>query len=96
MVPIAWMILYGKNISNFICLLHYCMLLIRASILITLSFHLLDLCRFEFSVDALVYEIPPSTLVLDLRSYLNNETLCDVTFIVEEHNVNAHKIMLMR
>jgi len=55
-----------------------------------------DFVRFEFSVDALVYEIPPSTLVLDLRSYLNNETLCDVTFIVEEHNVNAHKIMLMR
>jgi len=55
-----------------------------------------DFVRFEFSVDDLVYDIPPSTLVSDLRSSLSDETLCDVTFIVENQQIHAHKIMLMR
>lgn len=56
-----------------------------------------DFVRFEFSVEDLVYDIPPSTLVSDLRTYLDDQgALCDITFIVEDIPVRAHKIMLMR
>jgi len=55
-----------------------------------------DFVRFEFSVDDLAYDIPPSTMVSDLRTFLKNENLCDITFIIENQHVRAHKIMLTR
>lgn len=55
-----------------------------------------DFVRFEFSVDDLAYDIPPSTLISDLRKFLTNENLCDVTFIIEDQHVRAHKIILTR
>lgn len=55
-----------------------------------------DFVRFEFSVDDLAYVIPQSTLVSDLRTFLSNENLCDITFMIEGQHVRAHKIMLTR
>mmetsp|Transcript_542 Transcript_542/g.1286 ORF Transcript_542/g.1286 Transcript_542/m.1286 type:complete len:829 (-) Transcript_542:59-2545(-) len=55
-----------------------------------------DFIRFDFDVDDLSCVIPPSTLVTDLKSLVNDEALSDVTFIVEDQPVYAHKILLMR
>lgn len=38
----------------------------------------------------------PSTLVQDLRSFINNEALSDIKFIVEGQTIYAHKMMLVR
>lgn len=55
-----------------------------------------DFLRFDFAVYDLSFEVPPSTLVSDFRSLVDNETLSDVTFLVEGNTVYAHKLMLMR
>ena len=51
---------------------------------------------FEFNIDDMSPDIPPSTLVSDLKSLVNNEILSDVTFMIEGQYVHAHKVMLMR
>jgi hypothetical protein len=51
---------------------------------------------FEFDVDDLSHDLPPSTLLNDLHSFVNNKELCDVTFILEGQSVYAHKMMLVR
>lgn len=53
-------------------------------------------CRFDFAVYDLSFEVPQSTIISDFRDLINNETLSDVTFLVEEQPVYAHKLMLMR
>jgi hypothetical protein len=57
----------------------------------TISVH-----RFDFNVDDLSYEVTPSTLLQDMHSFINNEALSDVEFIVEGETIYAHKMMLVR
>ena len=52
--------------------------------------------RFDFAVYDLSFDIPPSSIISDFRELINNETLSDVTFLVEDQPVYAHKLMLMR
>ena len=52
--------------------------------------------RFEFNIDDLSYEVPPSTLVNDMLTFVNHEALSDITFIVEGRELFAHRIMLLR
>ena len=52
--------------------------------------------KFEFNVDDLSYDIPPSTLTSDMQSLVNNELLSDVTFVVSGQTIYAHKMMLIR
>ncbi|CAB9528454.1 effector protein with kelch motifs [Seminavis robusta] len=54
-----------------------------------------DFIRFDFAVYDLSFEVPNSTIISDFRDLINNETLSDVTFLVEEQPVYAHKLMLM-
>jgi hypothetical protein len=41
-------------------------------------------------------EIPQSTLLADLKGFVNCETLSDITFVVEGQKIFAHKILCMR
>jgi leucine-zipper-like transcriptional regulator 1 len=55
-----------------------------------------DFLRFDFAAYDLSCDVPPSTIISDFRSLVNDETLSDVTFVVEDQDVYAHKFMLMR
>jgi hypothetical protein len=55
-----------------------------------------DFVRFDFAVYDLSFEVPPSSLVPELRALVDDETLSDVTFLVESTPVYAHKLILMR
>jgi len=55
-----------------------------------------DFIRFDFAAYDLSFEVPPSTIISDLSRLVNDDTLSDVTFIVEDKPVYAHKLMLMR
>ena len=55
-----------------------------------------DFVRFDFAVYDLSFEVPPSTLVSEFHALVDEETLSDVTFLVEGTPVYAHKLMLMR
>ena len=52
--------------------------------------------RFEFNVDDLSYDVPSTTLLNDLHSFINNEALSDISFIIEGQPIHAHKMMLVR
>lgn len=60
------------------------------------SSRLNDFLEFNFGVDLMSCDIPPSSLVADLRGMVNSDVMSDVTFIVEGRPVHAHKIMCMR
>jgi len=55
-----------------------------------------DFIRFDFSVYDLSFEVPPSTIISEFRSLINDSTLSDITFLIEGREVYAHKLMLMR
>jgi hypothetical protein len=55
-----------------------------------------DFVRFDFAVYDLSFEVPTSTLVAEFRALVDDETLSDVTFLLEGTPVYAHKLMLMR
>lgn len=55
-----------------------------------------DFIKFDFEIDDLSCTIPPSTLIADLRSFINNDTMSDITLLVENRPIYAHKIILMR
>jgi leucine-zipper-like transcriptional regulator 1 len=51
---------------------------------------------FDFALYDLSFDVPLSTIISDFRSLVNNERLSDITFMVEDRPVYAHKLMLMR
>ena len=59
-----------------------------------------DFVKYDLAGEnAFETEIPPSTLLSDLRSFLNDEdvmSFADITLMVEGMPVRAHKMMLMR
>lgn len=55
-----------------------------------------DFLRFDFAAYDLSCDVPPSTIISDLKAMVNDDTLSDITFVVEEQEVYAHKVMLMR
>jgi len=55
-----------------------------------------DFLRFRFDQVELDSVPPPSTLISDLKSYVGNEALSDVQFIVEGIPIHAHKILCLR
>mmetsp|Transcript_88030 Transcript_88030/g.247419 ORF Transcript_88030/g.247419 Transcript_88030/m.247419 type:complete len:510 (+) Transcript_88030:40-1569(+) len=54
-----------------------------------------DFWQFKLATEVNI-DIPSSSLVSDLRSFLNEQKLSDVTFIVEGKPVYAHKLLCMR
>ena len=63
----------------------------------TLSFKIPFIsCSFEFNIDDMSPDVPPSSLVSDLKCLVDNEVLSDVTFLIDGKYVRAHKILLMR
>lgn len=59
-----------------------------------------DFCKYDLAMDDLFEtDIPSSTLLSDLRSFLDDEgtmSVSDITIMVEGVPVRAHKLMLMR
>lgn len=55
-----------------------------------------DFVKFDLAAYDLTFEIPSSTLLSEFGSLVDNETLSDVSFLVEGTPVFAHKLMLMR
>ena len=60
------------------------------------SSRLNDFLEFNFGVDLMSCDIPPSSLVTDLRAVVNSDVMSDVTFVVEGRPVYAHKVMCLR
>jgi len=55
-----------------------------------------DFVCIDLSLEDLTCAVPKSSLVSDLRTFINNEQFSDVTLVIEGHHVSCHKIMLMR
>lgn len=60
------------------------------------SSRLNDFLEFKFGPGITACEIPESTLLSDLKGFVNQDTLSDITFIVEGQKIFAHKILCMR
>jgi len=64
------------------------------------SHRLKDFVKYDLAADDLLdTDIPPPSLLADLRSFLDDEdamSLSDITLMVEGIPVRAHKLMLMR
>jgi len=55
-----------------------------------------DFLRFSFDLNSDDMEHIPSTLISELKEYVNNDLLSDVSFIVEGEAIKAHKILCLR
>ena len=56
-----------------------------------------DLVRFDFGPDVTsASPLPDSTLANDLSAFVNCELASDITFIIEDQRIFAHKLMCMR
>jgi hypothetical protein len=55
-----------------------------------------DFLKFDFAVYDLTFAVPPATIIHDLRSLINDPVMSDITFVVEDQPIHAHKILLMR
>jgi hypothetical protein len=55
-----------------------------------------DFLFYRFSSSLTSCAVPSSTLIEDLKSFVDNPSLSDITFLVEDTSVHAHRIMLMR
>ena len=55
-----------------------------------------DFQEFHFGPDVMTCDISASTLVTDLRGFVDNELLSDITFVVEGRAIHAHKVLCMR
>lgn len=55
-----------------------------------------DFLRYRFDQNEPVLVSTPSTLIEDLRKYVNSDLLSDIKFVVEGKPIYAHKIMCMR
>jgi hypothetical protein len=60
------------------------------------STRLNDFHRFVFSDELSHCDIPSTTLVNDLRGFVNDESCSDIVFVVEGIHVYAHKILCLR
>ena len=60
------------------------------------SNRLSDFIKFDISVYDLSFEVPPSTLISEFRSMVDDDAFSDVTILVEGTPIYAHKLMLMR
>jgi len=54
-----------------------------------------DFWQFKLATEVKI-DIPNSSLVSDLRSFVNDQKLSDVTFIVEGKPIYAHKLLCVR
>eukprot|EP01039_Chlorochromonas_danica_P005894 gene5894-6490_t len=55
-----------------------------------------DFLRYRLEVDDGLLAATPSTIISDLRKYVNSDLLSDIRFIVEGQPVFAHKILCLR
>ena len=55
-----------------------------------------DFWEFKFGADLTACEIPRSSILEDMATFVNNESLSDITFLIEGVQVHAHRLMLMR
>ena len=55
-----------------------------------------DFWEFKFGTDLTACEIPKSTILDDMAKFVDNESLSDITFLIEGVQVHAHRLMLMR
>lgn len=87
-------------LSCFACIISIFPLTPDASAFVRCSQSLLrlnDFQQFVFGPDVTAsYDIPPGTLITDLRACINDEEISDVTFIVEDKPVHAHKLLCTR
>jgi hypothetical protein len=60
------------------------------------SHRLNDFLKFTFINELPAPEVPASTLVTDLKHFVNSDMHSDITFVVEGMKVPAHKILCMR
>jgi hypothetical protein len=63
------------------------------------SSRLNDFVKYDLAADMPCEDIPPSTILSELRSFLDDEgvmSLADITFVVEGVSIRCHKVMLMR
>jgi hypothetical protein len=61
-----------------------------------IMYRLNDFLMYRFDQNRSELASPPSSLVPDMRTYVNNETLSDIQFIVEGIPIHAHKILCLR
>eukprot|EP01038_Epipyxis_sp_PR26KG_P011891 gene11891-15909_t len=52
-----------------------------------------DFLRYRFNQNEPEIQIAPSTILMDLKRFVNNDLLSDIRFIVEDQTIHAHKLL---